>query len=332
MVAVLPLVLVAACGGSDEESDELDTDSLIIYSGRNEELVGPLIEQFREATDIEVDVRYGDTAELAALILDEGDNSPADVFFAQDAGALGALSAEGALAPLEQATLDSVVERFRSPDGEWVGTSGRARVVAYNTDVLAEDELPAAIADFTDPDWSGRVGWAPTNASFQAFVTALRVLESEDAARAWLEAMLANDVQTYDNNIAIVDAVAAGEIDAGLVNHYYLYPKLAEDPDLPVANKFYSDGDPGALVNVAGAAILGTADHADEAAQFVDYLLTEDGQTYFAEETWEYPLVDGAASPEGLPALDSLTPPELDLSNLDDLEGTLSLLQETGVL
>lgn len=325
----IPLVLATACG-SDESGD--DADALTVYSGRTEELVGPIIEQFTEDTGIEVDVRYGNTAELAALILDEGDNSPADVFFGQDAGALGALSAAGVLAPLDQQSLDKVAERFRSPEDEWVGTSGRARVVAYNTDVLTEDELPDAIAEFTDPQWSGRIGWAPTNASFQAFVTALRVLEGEDAARAWLEAMEANDTQVYENNIATVDAVAAGEIDAGLVNHYYLYPKLAEDPNLPVANKFYSDGDPGALVNVAGTAVLDTSDRTEEAGEFVEYLLSEEGQTFFAEETSEYPLVEGIEPAANLPELSSLTPPELDLSRLDDLDGTLALLQETGVL
>jgi iron(III) transport system substrate-binding protein len=330
-VVIVPLVAVlAACGGDDGEGGG-DAD-LTVYSGRTEDLVAPLIEQFEEETGISVEVRYGNTAEMATQILDEGDNSPADVFLAQDAGALGALSEAGTFAELPAELLDPVAAEYRSADGDWVGVSGRSRVVAYNTEAVAENELPSAIADFADPAWAGRVGWAPSNASFQAFVTALRVLEGEEAARSWLTAMLDNGTHSYDNNIAIIEALAAGEIDAGLVNHYYLYPRLEEQPDLPVANKFYSGGDPGALVNVAGVGILGSTDNTEDAEAFVEYLLGEHAQTYFATETWEFPLVAGIAPPEGLPALDSLTPPSIDLAQLEDLQGTLEMLQETGVL
>nr|WP_246220734.1 iron ABC transporter substrate-binding protein [Phytoactinopolyspora mesophila] len=309
-----------------------DGGSLTVYSGRSEELVGPIIERFEAETGIEVAVSYGDTAEKAAQILDEGPNSPADVFFGQDAGALGALSAADVLAPLSDEQLGQVEDEYRSAEGDWVGVSGRARVVVYNTDNLNEDDLPDTINGLTDPEWEGRIGWAPTNGSFQAFVTALRVVEGDDAARDWLEAMQDNGTQSYEKNGPIVDAVASGEIDAGLVNHYYLYPRLAEEPDLPAANKFYGDGDPGALVNVAGAGILETSQNPEGAAAFVDYLLSETGQTYFVEETWEFPLVTGMESPEGLPSLDSLTPPAIDLGQLEDLQGTLDLIQQAGIL
>ena len=332
-------LLIAGCGSDSEPANDetaATTDdtsqSLTVYSGRSEELVGPLLEQFTEDTGIEIEVRYGNTAEMAALILDEGENTPADVFFGQDAGALGALSAAGVLATLDADTLNVVDETYRSPDDTWVGTSGRARVVVYNTDNVTEADLPDAIAGFTDPQWAGRVGWAPTNASLQAFVTALRVLEGDDAALAWVTAMKDNGTQVYEGNGAIVDAVAAGEIDAGLVNHYYLYPKLAETPDLTAANKYYSDGDPGALVNVAGVAVLEGTDASEAAKEFVEYLLGNDAQVYFATETSEFPLVEGVPAPEELPALDTLTPPALDLSQLEDLEGTLALLQDAGVL
>ncbi|WP_174257811.1 iron ABC transporter substrate-binding protein [Phytoactinopolyspora alkaliphila] len=323
--AALLVLLLAACGSGD------DAD-LTVYSGRSESLVGPVIQQFEDASGLTVDVRYGSTAEMAAQILEEGQNSPADVFFGQDAGALGALSAAGLLADLPAGLLERVAATYRSPEDHWVGLSGRARVVVYNTDVLDEDDLPDTVAEFTDPAWQGRIGWAPPNASFQAFVTALRVLEGEEATAEWLEAMRDNGTQAYENNIAVVDAVAAGEIEAGLVNHYYLYPKLAEAPDLPAANKFYGDGDPGALVNVAGAGILATSENTEAATEFVEYLLSEAGQQYFATETWEFPLVKGMAPPDGMPTLESLDPPAIDLSELEDLEGTLQLLQETGVL
>src|SRR3990170_7585325 len=136
-----------ATGASEEPSG-----SITVYSGRSEELVGPLLDQFTEATGIEVEARYGDTAEMANLILTEGENSPADVFFAQDAGALGAVAEQGLLAALPEEVLGLVEERFRSPSGEWVGVSGRARVVAYNTESLTEEELPDSIYGFTDPE------------------------------------------------------------------------------------------------------------------------------------------------------------------------------------
>lgn len=331
----LALALVAgACGDDDAGGDGGGDEAaeLVVYSGRNEELIGPLIEQFEDETGIDVQVRYGDTAEMAAQILEEGSNSPADVFFGQDAGALGALAAEGRLQPLAQEQLDLVPPGLRDDEGDWVGISGRSRVVVYNTQRLTEADLPDSILGFTDPAWKGRIGWAPTNGSFQAFVTALRVLEGEDGARAWLEGIKANDVVAFDNNIAIVEAVAAGEIDAGFVNHYYLHRFLADDPSYPAANKVYGGGDPGALVNVAGVGILDTVDHLDAANAFVDFLLSGEAQRYFADETFEIPLAGGVAPAPGVPTLDQLQPPELDLNDLDDLQGTLDLLTSVGVV
>ena len=305
---------------------------ITVYSGRSEELVGPLLETFTEETGIDVEARYGDTAEMANLILTEGENTPADVFFAQDAGALGAVANEGLLATLPEEVLGAVDDRFVSPNGELVGVSGRARVVVYNTDALAEDDLPDSILGFTDPEWADRIGWAPTNGSFQAFVTALRVVEGEDGAREWLEGIQANDPSVYEGNNQALDAVIAGEVDVAFVNHYYLTQRLAEDPDVPAANLFLTDGDPGALVNVAGAGILTTAANAEGARAFVEYLLSPAAQEYFATETKEYPLVDGVEPDPNLPPLEEIGTPEIDLSDLADLEGTLELLQEVGIL
>jgi iron(III) transport system substrate-binding protein len=307
-------------------------ETLTVYSGRSEELVGPLLEQFTEATGIEVEGRYGDTAEMANLILTEGENSPADVFFAQDAGALGAVAGEGLLTTLPAEVLDLVDERFRSESGEWVGVSGRARVVVYNTDALGEGDLPDSILGFTDPSWSGRIGWAPTNGSFQSFVTALRVIEGEDGAREWLEGIQANEPSVYEGNNQALDAVIAGEIDVAFINHYYLMQRLVEEPDAPAANYYLTDGDPGALVNVAGVGILNTAAHADEAGELVVYLLSQEAQEYFASETKEYPLSEGVEPDAELPPLTEIGSPEIDLSDLSDLEGTLELLQELGIL
>lgn len=333
-------VVLAACSFSPspsgspraDESFVAGSGDLVVYSGRSEEIVGPIIERFSEESGIEVAVRYGDTAEMANLILTEGENSPADVFFAQDAGALGAVAEEGLLAVLPEEILGQVDDRFHSPDGQWVGLSGRARVVAYNTDNLSPEDLPDTIFGFTDPEWSGRIGWAPTNGSFQSFVTALRVLEGEDRAREWLEGIQANDPSVYEGNNPALDAVIAGEIDVAFINHYYLMQRLAEDPDVPAANYFLTDGDPGALVNVAGAGILDTSEQADAARELIEFLLSEEAQTYFAEETEEYPIASGVAPDPELPALEEIGTPAIDLSDLSDLEGTLQLLQEVGIL
>ena len=310
-----------------------DRGTLVVYSGRSENLVGPLIEQFEAAMSIAVKTRYGSTSEMAATILEEGQNSPADVFFGQDAGALGALAKEGRLAPLAEETLALVETPYRSAQGTWVGASGRARVLAYNINAVSEADLPADIHGLTDPQWKGRVAWAPPNGSFQSFMTALRLLEGEDAARQWLLDMIANDVQAYENNDAIMQAVADGEVDLGLVNHYYLYAFKAEQgEDFPVANYFFPNPGAGSIVNVAGAGVVDTAAHKNEAAQFVAWLLSEQAQNYFATQTNEYPLATGVAVVPALKPLAEIAHPDIDLSNLDDLQGTLTLLQETGAI
>ena len=302
---------------------------LTIYSGRNEAFVAPIIDAFEIATGIEVEVRYGGTAPLAAQLLEEGGTGPADVYLAQDAGALGALAAAGLLAPLPRATLERVEARFRSPDGLWVGVTGRARVVV--ADPGATDP-PESVFDLIDEGYRGRIGWAPANGSFQAFVTAMRVLYGDDASADWLRAMLANDVRAYANNTAIVEAVGRGEIDFGLVNHYYLYRFSAEDPDFPAENLFLPDADIGALVNVSGGAVLASSDRQADAQRFIAFLLSPLAQRHFAAEVNEYPLVPGVSARPGLPPLASLATPDFDLSDLADLETTLELLLDTGAL
>ena len=329
-LALVLVPLVTGCGGGEGGSDG---GTLTIYSGREEEIVEPLFEQYEKASGTKLEVRYGDSAELAATLAEEGDNSPADVFFAQDAGSLGAVADEGRLAKLTEEQLDRVDERYRDPEGQWVGTSGRARVVAYNTDELQEDELPESIAGFTDPRWKGKLGVPPTNASFQAFVTAMRLSAGEDEARTWLEKIKANEPKFYEKNAQIVEALAAGEIEIGFVNHYYLGLLKNEQPDAPVANHFLRAGDPGALVNAAGVGIVEGTDDEGAARDFVDFLLSDEGQRFYPEEAEEaeYPLVAGIEGPEGLPALDELKGPDIALGDLGPaLKRTLELLNELG--
>lgn len=274
-IATLALTLgVAACGGDDD-----DGDALTVYSGRIEALAGPILDRYQEETGVELEVRYGDSAELAATILEEGDASPADVFFSQDAGALGALEKEGRLSELDEEVLARVDRPFRSATGAWVGVSGRARVIAYDGRELSESDLPRSVLELTDPEWEGRVGWAPTNASFQAFVTALRLTEGEDRAREWLEGMVDNGTESFDSNTPVRDAIAAGELDAGLINHYYVAQAKAEEgEDYPVEVYFPPAGDPGSLVNVAGAGLLASSDRQQEAGDLVDFLVSPEAQ------------------------------------------------------
>ncbi|MGH3146658.1 MAG: extracellular solute-binding protein, partial [Rubrobacter sp.] len=239
----------------------------------------------------------------------------------------------GALQELPEETLNQVDKRFRSPEGLWIGTSGRARVVAYNTEALSEDELPDSIFGFTEPEWRGRIGWAPTNGSFQAFVTALREIEGEDRAREWLEGIQANEPFVYPDNTSTLEGVASGEAEVGFVNHYYLYRALDEQGEgFGARNHFFESGDPGNLVIVSGAGILETGANPQGGEDFVEFLLSEEAQQYFADETFEYPMIEGVETSEGLVPLEEIETPDVDLGNLDDLEGTLELLQETGVL
>ena len=321
-------LVLAGCGADDSKSD-----SLTVYSGREEELVQPLIDMFEETTGMTVDVRYGESAELAATIAEEGGNSPADVFFSQDPGSLGAVDDE--LAELPQGTLDRVAERFRDSGGKWVGTSGRTRVLAYNTDALTEDQVPDSVFDLTDPAWKGNIGIAPTNASFQAFVTAMRLSAGEERTKQWLIDLKQNDPKTYEKNTPIVEALATGEIELGLVNHYYLYLVKEEQPEAPVANHFLAKGDPGALVSVAGAGTLASAGNTEGAQRFIDFLLSDEGQRFYTDsaEEAEYPLVAGIEAKKGLPPLDTLEGPNVDLSTFGaELSTTLELLRETGYL
>ncbi|MDO8307417.1 MAG: iron ABC transporter substrate-binding protein [Actinomycetota bacterium] len=334
LAALLSTLVVAACSSGSTASTPADGEPLVVYSGRSEELVGPLFTRFTEETGIPVSARYGDSAELAAQLIEEGDGTPAQVYFSQDAGALGAVAAEGLLAPLPEGTAAAVPAQYQSTDGTWTGVTGRARVIAYDPEQVAPDEVPTTVLGLTDPRWNGQVAIAPTNASFQSFVTAMRRTEGDEATKSWLEGLVANDVQTYEKNGLILDAVDAGQVQLGLVNHYYWYEKAAEVGADAMRAKiaFTAPGDPGSLVNVAGVGVTGPAAGNPHAAEFVAWLLTPEVQQWFVENTFEYPLVPAVATADGLPALESLSGPDVALADLADLPGTLDLLAEVGLL
>lgn len=305
--------------------------NLVIYCGRNEELVAPLIEELAAGTGISVDVRYAGTGALAAQLLEEGENTPAGLFFSQDAGALGEIANAGMLTELPESILSKVDPTLSDADGRWVGVSGRARVVVFQPDLVDEGDFPESILDLPGAGL-GTIGFAPTNASFQTFVTALRLTEGEDGARSWLEALTESDSVIFDGNGAIVDAVASGEIGLGLVNHYYLYQKLKETPDITAVNHYYLNGDIGGLINVAGVGVIADSGQEEVATYAVDALLGELAQTYFAEETSEYPLASGVSPSADLPPLDEYVIPDINLNDLDDLRGTVDLLTDLGLI
>ena len=332
------LLGTAACGSSGTNSPAPGASGsesgLVVYSGRNETLIAPLLAQFTKATGIAVTPRYGGSAELAAQLLEEGDRTPADVFLSQDAGALGALQEADGLEVLPEATLAKVPAKYRSAEGAWVGVSGRSRVLVYNPDLVNAADLPKSVFDLTKPAYKGKVGFAPTNASFQAFVTGMRVSAGEERTKAFLEGFKANSPQSFEGNVPILEAVDAGTIAFGLINHYYLYEKAAEAGGLDkvtARNYLFPGTDPGSLVNVGGVGVL-KGKQSPDAQAFVDYLLSTEGQTFFAEQTKEYPLIAGVpVALEGLPPLAELGGPAVDLSQLESLDQTLALLDEVGL-
>ena len=310
-----------------------DPGKLVVYSGRKESLVGPIIEQFKEATGIEVEVKYGSTGEIAATLMEEGMNTPADVFFAQDPGGLGAIANAGMFSKLSADILGLAPDWAQSPEGLWVGISGRARTLVYSTADLDSADLPDTLQGLTDPKWKGKIGWAPTNGSFQAMVTAMRVLWGEEETKTWLQAIQDNEAQVYPKNTPQVAAAAEGEILVGLVNHYYLHRFLSEEGDeFGARNHHLPGGGPGSLVMVAGGGILSTAKNQDNAEKFFKFMLSTVAQQYFAGQTYEYPLVEGVKTNRILTPMEEINKPDIDMAQLEDLAGTQTMLRDLGIL
>jgi iron(III) transport system substrate-binding protein len=325
-LACLTLGATALAGcGSDE-------DRLVVYSGRTSNLIGPLLEDFAEESGVSIDVRYDDSANLALLIDEEGDATPADVFISQSPGAVGYLDAAGRLQALPDEVVDLVPEGDAAADNGWVGMSGRVRTLVYNPDLVDESELPDSVLDLTEPQYAGRVALAPTNGSFQDFVTVMRDQLGDDEAAAWLEGMAAGDPPTFSDNTAIVEAVGRGEVPMGLVNHYYAFRARSEDPDLPVENHYFPDGDLGSTLLVTGVSVVEGTDLQDEAHQLIEFLLGDEAQAFFSEETFEYPLVDGATVNPALPPFDEIAKTRVDLDELGGgLERTTEMIDESGL-
>jgi iron(III) transport system substrate-binding protein len=334
-LGVVASVTACSAAGSPSQDAAASGETLTIYSGRSESLVDPVLSQLEEVVGVPVEVRYASSSELAAQLLEEGDATEADLFFSQDAGALGALAKADMLATLDPAVTGLVAEEYRDSEDRWVATSARARVLAYDPAQVPDIASITAIDQVLEPQFAdGAIGFAPSNASFHAFVTALRVERGEDGARAWLERFGAQEPVAFENNVAVLDAVDAGEVALGLINHYYWFERTAEvGEDAVSARIHYLDSDdPGALVNVAGVGVLASSNQADAAAAAVEYLLSEEAQQYFADETAEYPVVAGITSSAfDLVPLDELDTHQIDLNELESLDETLALLDEVGL-
>jgi iron(III) transport system substrate-binding protein len=325
VVLLAGLLLLAGCSSNQR-------DALVIFSGRGEDLVRPLLEQFAKEKGIDIDVRYDDSANLALKIDQEGDRTKADVFLSQSPGTVGYLAYKDRLGALDPAVIGRIDARFRSPKNLWAGVSARQRVLVYNEDLVPVQDLPQSVFDLTDPRYAGKVRIAPTNASFEDFVTSMRELVGDDRTLAWMTAMDRLGSPTYPDNNAIVAAVGRGEIPLGLVNHYYNHRALEEDPKLPSRNHTFRPGDPGSLILITTVTVLKTSKHKDDAAAFVDFLLSEKAQRYFTDHDFEYPLLGGVAPRRGLPPLELSDSPPINLDSLGDkLKGTLDLIDRSGL-
>jgi iron(III) transport system substrate-binding protein len=323
VVAGGPALAACSSGGDDR---------LVVYSGRTSNLIDPLLNDFADQSGISITVRYGESADLALLIDEEGDRTPADVFISQSPGAVGYLDAAGRLAPLDEELIGAVPEGDAAADAGWVGLSGRVRTLVYNSELVDEADLPDSVLDLTAPEYAGQVALAPTNGSFQDFVTVLRDQLGDEEAAAWLDGMAAGDPPTFDNNTAIVEAVGRGEVPMGLVNHYYAFRAKAENPDLPVENHYFPDGDLGSTLLVTAASEIAETDMPDGATELIEFLLSPEAQRYFSEETFEYPLADGAEVNSVLPPLEEISKTRVDLDELGGgLEATTAMIDESGL-
>ncbi|MEO6124252.1 MAG: extracellular solute-binding protein [Ilumatobacteraceae bacterium] len=323
--------LVAGLFGASCSEDKPD---LTIYSGRTDDLIGPLLKDFTEATGIKVEVKYGQSPDLALLIDEEAEAGKvsADLFISQSPGAMGYLEDRDRLQTMPASALDLVPVGVRDDDNHWVGLTGRQRVLVYNTNSIDASTLPTSVFGLTDAAWSGKIGVAPGNGSFQDFVTAMRVTEGEAETAAFLEGLAANDPVTYENNNAIVEAVARGEVEVGLVNHYYNYRRLVELPSSPTANHVFDEGDPGALLIITGVAAIEGSNGGDKAMELVKWLLGPQAQEYFANETFEYPLANGTSPSGEIPAIGFSDVGGIDFADLGaGVERTRQMITDAGL-
>ncbi|PWC05692.1 iron ABC transporter substrate-binding protein [Agromyces badenianii] len=320
----------AVDGGSEAEASD---DALVVYNAQHEQLTEEWVAAFTEETGIEVVMRHGNDSELGNQLVEEGEASRADVFLTENSPAISLVENAGLLAPVDQATLDLVPEEYRPSSGLWTGIAARSTVFVYNPELLDESELPASILDLADASWKGRWGGAPGGADFQAIVSAIVELTGADAAADWLAGMK-NNATIYQNNIATMKAVNAGEVPGGVIYHYYWYRDQdgTEENSANTELHYFGNQDPGAFVSVSGGGVLKSSAHKEEAQQFLAFLAGVQGQTILGEGySFEYPVIGDVPAKPPLPALDTLDAPAVDPSTLNGPE-VIDLMTEAGLL
>lgn len=318
--------LLVACGGDDEPK-------LTIYNAQHEPLLEELAPAFTKETGIEVELRNGKDLELSNQLVQEGDASPADVFLTENSPAMSQVEAAGLFQELPADLVAPIPAQYRPVSGLWTGFVARSTVLVYNTEKVQESALPTSILDLADPEWKGRLSFSPTGADFQAIVAAVLELEGEEATAAWLEGIKANG-KVYDGNNLVLEAVDSGEVEVGIVYHYYWERDRKENGDVSdsSAQHYFTDQDPGAFVSVSGAGVLASSDMKDEAERFVEFLVNEKGQQILADSyALEYPLnpevpLEGVTKP-----FSELEPPSVNVSDLD-AEKVVDLMTDVGFL
>ncbi|MFV9633448.1 iron ABC transporter substrate-binding protein [Mycobacterium neumannii] len=331
IAAVLSTLALAA--GVSACSDGGQSDELLIYNAQHESLTKEWIDAFTKETGIKVTYRQGGDTELGNQLVAEGKASPADVFLTENSPAMAAVERAGLFADLESETLEQVPPQYRPPTGKWTGVAARSTVFVYNTSRLQPDQLPKSLLDLQQPEWKGRWGAPPTKADFQAIVSALLQLKGEPATAQWLAAMKAN-AKLYSDNIATLKAVNAGEVDGGVIYHYYWFRDQAKTKEMSgnTALHYFKNQDPGAFVSLSGAGVLASTDRMDQAQQFVRFVTGKAGQEVLEKGTsFEYPVASGVPANPALPPLDTLQAPNVNPSNLDAQKVT-DLMTKAGLL
>lgn len=307
--------------------------SIVVYNAQHEELLQEIAPKFTEQTGIEVELRNGSDSELAAQLIAEGDQSPADVFLTENSPAMSAVERAGLLSELDPSVTAPIPEQYKPSSGLWTGFVARSTVLVYNTAQISEKELPDSLLDLAKPEWAGKVSFSPTGADFQAIVAAVVELEGEDKARAWLEGLKANGT-VYDNNLVVLEGVNSGKTATGIEYHYYWYRDQAESGDLSddSALHWFGDQDPGAFLSVSGAGVLDSSEHKTDAEKFVQYLVSTEGQQALADSyALEYPLNPAVQLEPPVKPFDELEPPRVEVSDLDN-DKAVDLLTEVGFL
>jgi iron(III) transport system substrate-binding protein len=323
--AVVTVPLLSACGGDDGPY-------ITVYNAQHEELLEEVAPIFEEETGIDVRLRSGKDLELANQLVAEGEASPADVFLTENSPAMTLVDNAGLFTEVDQETLDLIPEQYVPSNQNWLGFIARSTVLVHNDSVPA-DELPESILELAEPEWAGRVAFSPTGADFQAIVSAVVATEGEERAQEWIEG-LADNGTVLENNLVVMEAVNAGEVDTGIIYHYYWYrdQKEAGENSDDSQLHFFGDQDPGAFVSVSGAGVLASSDKQEDAQAFVNFLASEEGQQAIADSyALEYPLNPAVSLEPPVKPFEELEPPRLDVADLNS-EPVVEMMQDAGLL